>query len=80
MGVSPISIALQGLEQADTQLDAAASQIAQAGAPSDNGGNPDVLDLSAEMIALMTAQNQFSANLQTLSTADQIQQTLDELA
>jgi len=71
-----MSIALAGLEQADTQLDAAASQIAQSGAATDSGGNPDVVDLSAEMVALTTAQNQFNATLETLNVADQVQQNL----
>ncbi len=74
--MDPSSIALQGLQQADTQLDAAASAIASAGATSANGSNPDVVDLSTEMVALMSAQNSFSANLATLKTADQMQKTL----
>lgn len=74
--MDPSSIALQGLQQADTQLDAAASAIASAGATSANGSNPDVVDLSTEMVALMSAQNSFSANLATLKTADEMQKTL----
>ena len=74
--MDPSSIALQGLQQADAQLDAAASAIVSAGATSANGSNPDVVDLSTEMVALMSAQNSLSANLATLETADQIQQNL----
>lgn len=74
--MDPSSIALQGLQQADAQLDAAASAIVSAGATSANGSNPNVVDLSTEMVALMSAQNSLSANLATLETADQIQQNL----
>ncbi len=70
------SIAVQGLQQANTQLDAAASAIANAGVTSANGSNPDVVDLSSEIVALVSAQDSLSANLATLKTADQIQQNL----
>lgn len=73
--MDPSSIALQGLQQADAQLEAAASAIASAGAP-DSGAGVDVVSLSAEMVALMAAQTQFEANLATLKTADQMQQSL----
>jgi flagellar hook protein FlgE len=69
------SVALQGLQQADTQLDAAASAIANAG-NSASAAPVDVVDLSAEMVALMSAQNSFEVNLATLKTADQMQKSL----
>jgi len=74
--MDPSSIALQGLQQADVQLEAAASRIAAAGTSSPDGANLDVVDLSQEMVALMSAQTQFSANLATLKTADQMQKSL----
>ena len=77
--MDPSAIALQGLQQAEVQLETAASAIATGGATSANAGNPDVVDLSAEIVALMSAQNSFSANLATLKTADQIQKTLIDL-
>jgi len=72
--MNPSSIALQGLEQASAQLDAAASAIAQSGAPS--GAGVAVVSLSSEMVALTTAQTQFEASVTTLQTADQMQQSL----
>lgn len=68
------AIALQGLQQAESLLNEAASGIAEAGTGSSSGG--DVVDLSTEMTDLMSAQNQFEANLATLKTADQIMQSL----
>lgn len=72
--MDPSSIALQGLQQAEVQLTAAAARLATAGSP--NGANLDVVDLSAEMVALMSAQTLFSVNIATLKTADQMQKNL----
>jgi hypothetical protein len=73
MGIS--AIALQGVQQAEAQLNEAASNIASAGAAS-IAANGDSVDLSAEMIALMSAQNQSSVSLSMLKIADEVQQSL----
>jgi len=73
------AIALQGLDQAQVQLQNAASKLA--GADSPDGAGLDTVDLSTEIVALMSAQNQYAANLSTLKTADQLQQSsLDVIA
>ena len=72
--MDPSSIALQALQQADVQLETAAARIASSNSP--DAGNLDVVDLSAEMVALMSAQNLFDVNLATLKTADQMQKSL----
>ena len=77
--MDPSSIALQGLQQAEVQLNAAAAKIASAGSSSPDGANLDVVDLSAEMVALMSAQSAFEVNLATLKTANEIQKTLVDL-
>ena len=77
--MDPSSIALQGLQQAEVQLNAAAAKIASAGSSSADGANLDVVDLSAEMVALMSAQSAFEVNLATLKTANEIQKTLVDL-
>ncbi|HET6179203.1 MAG TPA: flagellar basal body rod C-terminal domain-containing protein [Candidatus Sulfotelmatobacter sp.] len=73
------AIALQGLQQAEVQLETAACRMASAGAASADGANLDVVDLRSEMVALMSAQNQFAANLATLKTADQMQKALVDI-
>ena len=74
------AIALQGMEQAQVQLGNAATSLAGAGA-SPNGANLDIVDLSAEMVALMSAKNDYSVNLSVLKTAAQIEkQVIDLLA
>jgi flagellar hook protein FlgE len=75
------AIALQGLDQASAQLDAAAAGIASAGAASPDGANLDIVSLSEEMIALMSAKTMYLANVSTLKIADQIQKsTIDLIA
>jgi flagellar basal body rod protein FlgG len=77
--MDPSSIALQGLQQANIQVSAAATKIASADASSPDGTNLDVVDLSTEMVALMSAQSAFDVNLATLKTADQMQKSLLDL-
>ena len=73
------AIALQGLQQADAQLETAAARIASSGTSSPDGANLDSVDLSAEMVALISAKDQFSANLSTLKTSDEIQKNLIDM-
>jgi flagellin-like hook-associated protein FlgL len=68
------SIALQGVEQAQVQLDAATESLVSAGA-SPNGANLDTADLASGIVALTSAQVQLQLSLSTLKTADQVQQT-----
>jgi len=67
------------MQQAELQLETAASAIAGAGGESSNAGPQDVVDLSAEMTALISAQTLYEANLATLKTADQMEQSLVNL-
>jgi len=69
------AIVLQGLTQAEVQLNAAASTLATAGAVSPDGVNVDVANLSAEIVALNAAKTLVAVNLSALKTADQIQQS-----
>ena len=64
------AIALQGIDQAQVQLEAAATGIANAGAQS---GDAATVDLSTEVVALFSASNQFDVGLATLKTAGEIQ-------
>jgi len=68
-------IALQGLEQAYGQLNQAASNIANASTTASNG-SVNVANLGQDMVSLMSAQNLFEANIDSLKTADQIQKNL----
>jgi hypothetical protein len=71
------AIAIQGIDQAQAQLENVATTLANAA--SNNGGNLDVVDLSAEVVALMSAKVDFSANLAVAKTASQIDQQVTNL-
>jgi len=73
------SIALQGLQQAEAQLNTAAAKIAGAGAASSDGASVDTADLSKEMVALTTTRASAEADLATLKTSDQVKQRLVDL-
>lgn len=72
------AIALQGLEQADAQLNSADEAIATDGTVPGSSG-PNVVDLGADMISLTSAQTLFEANIATLKTADQMEQSLIDI-
>jgi hypothetical protein len=65
------AIGLQGLQQADLQLEAAASALARASA-APAGANFDVADFASQIVALNSAQDSFALNLATLKTANQV--------
>ena len=70
--------ALEGLGRAQVSFDRAAQRIAQPISLSPE--NPqDQVSLSDELVALMTARNNYEANLRTVHTADNMQKTLLDL-
>jgi len=72
------AIALRGLDQAQAKLEKSAARLASSGALSPDG---DTVDLSAEVVALLSAKNAFAAGIKVLRTADEMQrQTIDLLA
>ena len=73
------AIAIQGLNQADAQLQQAATAIAGAGSQSPDGSNLDTVNLATEMVALLSARTMFAANLKTLSVASEIQKSTIDL-
>ena len=80
-GMNISAIALQGLQQANDQLNSAANEIASPGAVSPTGANTDTVDLSAAVVALLSGKNNFEANLGTMKVADEVQQaTIDLIA
>jgi flagellar hook protein FlgE len=73
------AIALQGLHQAGARLESAGSQIASLAASSPGAANQDTVDLSAAVVALVSAKNLYSANLRSVKTADEILKTSIDL-
>jgi flagellin-like hook-associated protein FlgL len=73
------AIALQGIEQAQVQLEAAVAGLAASGGSSPSGANLDVVDIASQIVALNSAQTLLQLNLSTLKTADQIQKNILDL-
>jgi flagellar basal body rod protein FlgG len=67
-----VGVALGGMQAAQQSVEATARRVASP----DQAG--DTVDLSAEMVALLSAKNQFAMNAQVVHIADQMQrQVLD---
>ena len=69
-------VALQGLNRAEGQVESATRRIAQ------SSSTPDVTDgLRGDMVSLLSARNDFAANIGVVKTADEMEKkTLDLLA
>jgi hypothetical protein len=66
------AIAVQGLERSQDRFDRASSHIAAAGLPPvDSTG--DTVNLSQATVALLSAKDDFAANLKVMKTADEMQ-------
>lgn len=72
-------IALQGLQQADIELNRAASKIVSWGTQSIEETAVDTVDLSSAVVALMSAKNAYSVDLKVLKTAEQLQAEMADL-
>ena len=67
-GGSVMNIALEGLSRSQSQVNAAASDIAQ--------WPQDSVDLSSSIVSLLKARNSFDANTKTVHVADEMQKSL----
>jgi hypothetical protein len=70
-GMLDLQTPLSGMNRASASVDRAASRIAAAPFPPG-----DSVDLSTEMVALMTGQNSFEANVKVAQTEDQMSRSL----
>ncbi len=70
--MSALGSALEIVHQASASVDQAAARLAR---PIDAGGNVDIVDLSAEMIALLQAKNATSVAVKIAQTVDDLQQS-----
>jgi hypothetical protein len=73
------SIALQGLQQAQNQLDTSARRIASIGSQTPAGASVDTVDLGQEAVSLLSAKNDFAANINVLKIADKMQKNAIDL-
>ncbi len=79
-----ISASLEGLKRAESQITESAKRVAKlpaaftdllsrTGGGAEAGAPVDVVDLSAESVALLQARNAAEANLAAIDTYDQVQ-------
>jgi flagellar basal body rod protein FlgG len=68
---TPVQGPVQGPDRASASLNQAATRIAAIGQPSG-----DSVDLSTEMVGLIQARNDFSANVTVAQTSDEVTQSL----
>ncbi|MGA3028065.1 MAG: flagellar basal body rod C-terminal domain-containing protein [Bryobacteraceae bacterium] len=76
--MNAIQSALEGMNNAATQLDATASRIANLpSATSPASGNPpqDTVNLSTNMVSLLESSINFAASAKVVHVADQMQQS-----
>ena len=77
-----ISTALDGMNRAAQNFDAAANRIAKTGQPSkpqtsagvdgDGDSDHDKVDLSSDAVSLLNSRNDYQANAKTVAVADQM--------
>lgn len=67
------AIALQGLNQAQAQVEQAGGRLASVGANFGDGTPVDSADLTDATVALLAGKNAFAADIQLLKVADQMQ-------
>lgn len=76
-----VAIALDGLNQAQARFDQTARRLASIGAAPPAGVPADPVDISTDMVSLISARSQFATNLQVASTAGEMErQAIDLLA
>ncbi len=68
--------ALQGMQNAEAQFEKAAGRIAQLPAATGAGAGGDIVDLSAEIVAMLSARDNFMANVEAAKTGDALQRAL----
>jgi hypothetical protein len=69
------AIALQGVEGAQSQFDRAASRFSPAASPASG----DLTDLSQPAVDLLSAKDNFEANLKLLKVGDEMERTAIDL-
>jgi len=69
-------VALEGLNQAETVLEGAAGKLARLPLVLEAAAPEDVVNLSAEMVALIEARNLFQINARVIRTADELSRSL----
>jgi flagellar basal body rod protein FlgF len=77
--MDPVSTALQGLQQAEANLEHTANRLARLPLSADGEGGGDVVSLSDEMVALLRVHQAFDTNLKVIRAAEEMQKKVIDL-
>lgn len=70
------STPLAGLDRAESKINQVASELAHAGTATTGAPGGDTVDLSAEMVSLLQARNDYSGNLKIIQSEDDMNKSL----
>jgi hypothetical protein len=70
------AIALQGLQQAQIQVEASAARLTGSTAATPDGISLDIVDLSAATLSLLASQNQFETSVGALKIAQEMEKSV----
>jgi hypothetical protein len=74
--MADLNIAAPGMSNALAQFSKAAGRMAKMTARAEPGRGEDVVDLSAEILAMMAAKNTFAANVKAAQSMEEIRKSL----
>jgi DNA-binding ferritin-like protein len=76
-----LSVGLQGMNQAQEQLEQSAEKIARSGgeAVSSNGQYNDTVDISEAMISMLSAKTAFESNAKSIEVAQEVSKTVIDI-
>ena len=78
--MSDLAIPLEGIRRAQSQIDISAKKLARLPVPASSGGNgADVVDLSAETVALIQNKRVAEANIAAFQSIDEVQKKLIDI-
>ena len=78
--MSDLAIPLEGIRRAESQIDISAKKLARLPVSASSGGSGgDVVDLSAETVALMQSKRVAEANMAAMQSMDQVQRKLIDI-
>ena len=76
--MSDLAISLEGIRRAESQIDTSAKKLSRLPVSSSPGGG-DVVDLTAETVALLQSKRVAETNIKALQSADEVQKRLIDI-
>lgn len=77
--MSDLAIPLEGVRRAESQIDLSAKRLNRLPVSTSPGGGGDIVDLSAETVALIQSKRVAEANIKALQSVDEVQKRLIDI-